>query len=92
MKSAASQSQMQGEGDYESAKEYNRQTREFIKSGKVEDAARAAAPRSASEAEEMKKAEAEGRAHARADGNTGGADAALQQKRSKPAGDTFTGY
>ena len=65
-----SESNVQGEGDYRSAEKYNQKAHEFAKSGKVEQAARDAAPRNNTEKNEMKKAEAEGRSHAK--GTTGG--------------------
>jgi len=71
MKSSTSKSRIQGEGDYASAKKYNEHAREFAQSGKVEQAAREAAPRNAQEKDEMRKAEAEGRAHAKGQGNVG---------------------
>lgn len=58
-------SRVQGEGDYASAKKYNEQARAYAQSGKAEQAAREAAPRNAQEKEAMRKAEAEGRAHAK---------------------------
>lgn len=58
-------SRVQGEGDYASAKKYNEQARAHARSGKAEQAAREAAPRTAQEKEAMRKAEAEGRAHAK---------------------------
>lgn len=59
-----------GEGNYEATRQYNQATKEFIQSGKVEQAARDAAPRSAHEAKEMKDAE----------------QAALLRAKDKPAG------
>ena len=35
---------VQGEGDYDAARNYDEATRDFVKSGKVEQAARDAAP------------------------------------------------
>jgi hypothetical protein len=58
-------SEVQGEGNYTAAKEYDDAQREFVKSGRVEQAARDAAPRSPEEAEQMKAAEREGRSHAK---------------------------
>ena len=49
--------EMQGEGNYTAAKEYDDATQAFIKSGKVKDAAKNAAPRNAAEAREMLEAE-----------------------------------
>jgi hypothetical protein len=56
---------LQGEGDYESAREYNRATREFVTSGRVDEAARDAVPSDAAEAAELEDAEAAGRARAK---------------------------
>jgi hypothetical protein len=67
MKNSTSKSTIQGEGDYDSAKKYDEQTRAFAESGKVEEAAKAAAPRNAQEKEAMRKAEAEGRSRAKGD-------------------------
>jgi hypothetical protein len=71
MKSSTSKSRIQGEGDYASAKKYNEHAREFAQSGRVEQAAREAAPRNAQEKDDMRKAEAEGRAHAKGYANVG---------------------
>jgi hypothetical protein len=46
-----------GEGNYEATRQYNEATKKFVESGKVEEAARDAAPRSPEEAQEMKQAE-----------------------------------
>jgi hypothetical protein len=46
-----------GEGNYEATRQYNRATKKFVASGRVERAARDAAPRSPEEAAEMKRAE-----------------------------------
>tara|TARA_R110002049_G_scaffold234288_1_gene407523 strand:+ start:24 stop:335 length:312 start_codon:yes stop_codon:yes gene_type:complete len=71
MKSSTSKSNVQGEGDYDSAKKYNQSTRDFVDSGKVEKAAKQSAPRNAKEKTEMRQAEAEGRSHAKPAGNEG---------------------
>ncbi|MEO8346233.1 MAG: hypothetical protein ABI607_11110 [Betaproteobacteria bacterium] len=55
---------VQGEGNYEAAKEYNDATRKFVKSGRVEAAAQEAAPKTRAEAAEMRAAEAVGLSHA----------------------------
>lgn len=52
----------QGEGDRESAKRYNENTQEYVKSGKVEKAARDAGK---GDPEEMKKAEKAGKERAK---------------------------
>jgi len=49
-----------GEGNYEASRQYNKATKEFVESGKVEEAARAAAPADAREAADMKAAEEAG--------------------------------
>ncbi|MDO9385144.1 MAG: hypothetical protein Q7T65_00420 [Thiobacillus sp.] len=71
MKSSTPKSNVQGEGDYASAKKFNEQSRAFAESGKVDQAARDAAPRNAQEEDAMRQAEAEGRAHAKGGGNAG---------------------
>lgn len=56
---------VQGEGNYEAAREFNEAERKFVASGKVAAAARAAAPRSEAERQEMIAAEEEGKRRAR---------------------------
>ncbi|HQT29978.1 MAG TPA: hypothetical protein PLE48_10715 [Thiobacillus sp.] len=68
-----SKSRVQGEGDYRSAEKYNQKAHEFAESGKVEQAAKDAAPRNDAEKNEMKKAEAEGRSHAKGTSGAKGA-------------------
>jgi len=46
-----------GEGNYEASRQYNQATKKFVESGRVEDAARDAAPRSPEEARAMREAE-----------------------------------
>jgi hypothetical protein len=58
---------IQGEGDYEASRRYRKEVETFVKSADIPAAARAAAPKNAREAREMKKAEAIGRSHARRD-------------------------
>lgn len=65
MKTSTSKSRVQGEGDYASAKKYNEQAQAFAQSGKVEQAAKQAAPRNKQEQEDMRTAEAAGRSHAK---------------------------
>ena len=57
-----SQNEMQGEGNYTAAKEYDDATSNFVKSGKVDKAARDAKPKNAQEEREMLEAEERGRA------------------------------
>jgi hypothetical protein len=54
-----------GEGNYQASREYNEATRRFVKSGRVTDAARRAAPASKDEAAGLEDAERAGRERAR---------------------------
>lgn len=56
------QNEMQGEGNYTAAKEYDDATSSFVKSGKVDKAARDAKPTNTQEEREMLEAEGRGRA------------------------------
>ena len=53
-----------GEGNYEASRTYNAATKKFVESGRVEAAAKAAAPRSDSDAREMLNAERAALLHA----------------------------
>ncbi len=55
----------QGEGDYEATRRYRKRTENFIAKNDVAKIARAAAPRSLTEARELQAAEATGRARAK---------------------------
>jgi len=77
----SSESQQQGqnvhgEGNYAATRQYDDATKKYVESGRVEDAARAAAPKSKSEASEMDAAEAEGKRRAK------GEDPALNRPAS----------
>ena len=56
---------LQGEGDSESARRYDADVKQFVESGKVEQAARQAAPKDAREQQEMQRAEEVGKAKAK---------------------------
>jgi hypothetical protein len=56
---------LQGEGNYDAAKEYDRAQEKFVKSGKVEQAARDAEPKDNQEKEEMQRAEETGKQRAK---------------------------
>jgi hypothetical protein len=58
-------SHVQGEGDYEAGRHYDEKTREFVKSGKVDEAARNAHPKSPREQQEMQKAEEIGKSRSK---------------------------
>lgn len=61
----ADPSQVQGEGDYEAGRHYDEKTRDFVKSGKVDEAARKAHPKSVREQQDMQKAEEIGKSHSK---------------------------
>jgi len=56
---------VQGEGNYEAARQFNEAERKFVASGKVAAAARAAAPKSEAERQEMIAAEVKGKRRAK---------------------------
>jgi len=58
-------SKVQGEGDYESGRRFNKASRDFVKTHDVEKLGRASKPRSGKEAAEMERAEAKGRGRAK---------------------------
>jgi len=69
-----------GEGNYAGTRQYDEATREYAESGRVEEAARAAAPKSEAEAREMQAAEDEGKRRAK------GEDPALTRGSASPSG------
>ena len=66
---------VEGEGSYTGSKDYNQRTKKFVDSGKVEQAAKDAKPKSEQEAHEMQKAERIGKQHAKEE------DPALRKKK-----------
>ena len=54
---------VQGEGDYDAARRFNESERKFVKSGKVEKAARKAKPDNAQEQAQLLEAERVGKSH-----------------------------
>ncbi len=66
---------VEGEGSYTGSKDYNERTKKFVESGKVEQAAEDAKPKSEQEAHEMQKAERIGKQHAKEE------DPALKKQR-----------
>jgi len=56
-KETGAKDNVHGEGNYEASRQYNKAAKEFVESGKVEEAARAAAPADEREAAELKAAE-----------------------------------
>ena len=59
------QDQVEGEGRYSGTKDYNQRTKKFIDSGKVDEAARDAEPKSEQEKQEIEKAERDGKQRAK---------------------------
>ena len=56
---------IQGEGDYEAARRYDKQAHDFAKSGKVDKAAKEAKPDNAAQAKDLKRAEEAGKPRAK---------------------------
>lgn len=56
---------LQGEGNYDAARRYDKAQRDFVESGQVDDAARKAAPENAEEEKALQRAEQEGKSHAK---------------------------
>jgi hypothetical protein len=54
-----------GEGNYKATKDYNERTKDFIDSGKVDEAAANSRPKSDQEAREMREAEEAGKSHSK---------------------------
>ena len=74
---------VEGEGSYSASKDYNQRTKKFVESGKVDEAARAAKPKSEQERHEMQKAERIGKEHAK------GEDPALKDPKKVPNDPNF---
>jgi hypothetical protein len=68
---------VEGEGSYTGSKDYNERTKKFVDSGKVEQAAQDAKPKSEQEAHEMQKAERMGKERAKEE------DPALHKKQNQ---------
>jgi hypothetical protein len=56
---------LQGEGNYDATRRYDKSASDFAKSGKVDKAARDAAPKTDAEEADMKRAEEVGKSHAK---------------------------
>jgi hypothetical protein len=69
---------IQGEGNYDATRRYDKSVVDFVQSGKVEEAARKAAPKDKAEADDMLRAEEEGKSHAK------GMDSELMAPQTKP--------
>jgi hypothetical protein len=60
------QGHVQGEGDYEAARRYRKDVKDFVDKADIDEAAHAAAPKSSDERREMEQAERTGRSHSKA--------------------------
>ncbi|HWI11427.1 MAG TPA: hypothetical protein VNU48_08880 [Burkholderiaceae bacterium] len=69
---------LQGEGNYDATRRYDKAAREFVQSGKVDDAAQAAEPGSPEQAESLKRAEEVGKSHSK------GEDPAVRKASPSP--------
>lgn len=65
MKPIQDRTQVQGEGDYKAARRHRESVRTFVKSGRVDKAARDAAPKTVQEDEALKRAEQTGESHSK---------------------------
>jgi len=76
---------VQGEGDYKSAKKFDKEEQDFVKSGAVEKAAGKAEPKSDEEAREMLRAEKIGRSHSKGEDKAAaaGSDGALDSDKDE---------
>jgi hypothetical protein len=68
MTKTPSKDKVQGEGDYEAGRRYDKASRDFAHSGRVEPAARDAAPDDAGQAAELEQAEQKGKSHSKGEG------------------------
>jgi hypothetical protein len=68
MKTTPKKDKVQGEGDYDAGRRYDQASRTFAKSGRVEPAARDAAPKTATEGSELERAEQAGKSHSKGEG------------------------
>ena len=62
---STSHDQVEGEGSYSGTKDYNERTKRFIESGKVEEAARNAEPKTEEERHALQEAERIGKSRAK---------------------------
>ena len=68
MSKTSTEDKVQGEGDYDAGRRYDKASRDFAHSGRVEPAARDAAPDSAREAADLEQAEQKGKSHSKGEG------------------------
>jgi hypothetical protein len=79
-------SDVQGEGNYTAAKRYDDAAKKFVDSGKVDAAAKKAAPKTPQEAVDLRAAEAAGASHAKGiKGGEPNMDKTSPAKKAPPA-------
>jgi hypothetical protein len=74
---------VQGEGDYEAARRFDKSERDFVKSGKVGERSGEAQPHDAAEASDMNTAEQVGRSHSKGEA-PGDLTGRTSQKKRNP--------
>lgn len=77
-------SKVQGEGDYDAARRHRQDVERFVQENDTEKLAREAQPDSGAEADELEKAEAEGRSRNADPGSAGAAEAPDPGKKPDP--------
>jgi hypothetical protein len=77
---------VQGEGDYASAKKFDDEEAAFVKSGRVDQAARDAAPKSQVEADAMAEAERIGRSRSKGDDTSASQRSPKARRRPRGSG------
>lgn len=77
---------VQGEGNYESAKKFDDDEVAFVKSGRVDQAARDAEPRSQAEADEMNKAVEVGKSRSKGEDASARKSASSIGRKQRTAG------
>lgn len=79
-KQTVSKDPVQGEGDYEAARRFDKSEEAFVRAGKVEEAARRAKPVDSTEAAELERAEELGRNRGKSEKAQAGNNAPRRQK------------
>jgi hypothetical protein len=72
---------VQGEGDYDAARRYGKEVKDYVDSADIDKAAHDAAPKSPDEQREMDEAERAGRSHSKAGKER---DMPLKKEANKP--------
>lgn len=75
---------VQGEGDYEAGRHFDKSEQDFVKSGKAQERAGKAQPNDAAEAADLDRAEQEGMSHSKGEAPGDLKKKKKNQPRSKP--------